>query len=164
MRTYRLIKNNIVYEPYRNFEKRKYIAQLRISAHKLKIETGRYDSHNVYINPEFFFCNQCSRNTKEDEFHFLLECDKYKCIRKKLFSNCQNDNQLFQLYSVLAVLNVVSGNIKRQLKDLQMPNYPHLHQFLKNRSVAHLFRHDHGQLGNYIIHYVFLCGVFKNLM
>ena len=48
-------KNNIVYEPYlnlRNFEKRKYIAQLRISAHKLKIETGRYNSHNAYINPE----------------------------------------------------------------------------------------------------------------
>ena len=40
---------------------------------------------------------QCPRNTKEDEFHFLLECDKYKCIRKKLFSKCQNDNQLFQL-------------------------------------------------------------------
>ena len=44
LRTYRLITNNIVFEPYlnfRNFEKRKYIAQLRISAHKLKIETGR---------------------------------------------------------------------------------------------------------------------------
>ena len=102
LRTYRLIKNNIVYEPYlnlRNFEKRKYIAQLRISAHKLKIETGRYNSHNAYINPEERICNQFPRNTKEDEFHFLLECDKYKGIRKKLFSKCQNDNQLLQLYS-----------------------------------------------------------------
>ena len=42
-------------------------------------------------------CNQCPRNTKEDEFHFL--CEKYKCTSKKLFSKCQNDNQLFQLYS-----------------------------------------------------------------
>ena len=39
------------------------------------------------------------RNATEDEFHFLLKCDKYKCIRKKTFSKCQNDNQLFQLYS-----------------------------------------------------------------
>ena len=83
LRTYRLIKNNILCEPYlnlRNFEKRKYIAQIRTSAHKLKIETGHYNSHNAYINPEEIICNQCPRNTKEDEFHFLLRCDKYKCI------------------------------------------------------------------------------------
>ena len=102
LRTYRIIKTNIAYESYlnmRKFEKRKYITQFRVSAHKLKIETGRYNSNNAYINPEDRLCMQCSLNTKEDEFHFLLECEKYKCIRKELFLKCQNDNELFNSYN-----------------------------------------------------------------
>jgi hypothetical protein len=75
LRTNRIIKKNIGHESYlnlRKFEKRKYIAQFRISAHKLKIETGRYNSYNAYITPEQRICTQCDLNAKDDEFHFFI--------------------------------------------------------------------------------------------
>jgi hypothetical protein len=46
-RTYLKIKTNFGYENYlsiiKNFEQRRRLSKLRISAHKLQIEIGRYD-------------------------------------------------------------------------------------------------------------------------
>ena len=49
---------------------RKALVKLRISSHKLLIETGRYD--NIPRNERA--CNVCNRKTIEDEIHFLLDC------------------------------------------------------------------------------------------
>ena len=101
MRTFRLFKSNIAYEQYlniKNFEKRKFIARFRISAHKLKIETGRYNSNNCYIKAEDRKCIQCDTNSMEDEFHFLIDCDKYESLRNDLFSKCETKNKHFNKY------------------------------------------------------------------
>jgi len=29
------------------------------------------------------FCNNCSKHTVEDEYHFMLECSKYNDLRKE---------------------------------------------------------------------------------
>ena len=97
MRTFRIFKN-IAYEQYLNirlFEKRKFITKFRISAHKLKIETGRYNSYNCYIKAEDRKCIQCNTNSMEDEFHFLIEYKKYESLRNDLFSKCETKNKYF---------------------------------------------------------------------
>ena len=57
-----------------------YLTKLRISAHQLYIETGRYCI--PVIPRESKFCYHC-KTIVEDEKHFLLECPLYKHIRKK---------------------------------------------------------------------------------
>ena len=131
LRTYRTFKKCISYEKYlnlKNFEKRKNITQLRISAHKLKIETGRFNSKINYIPPEQRFCTNCSMNITEDERHFILHCPLYSDLRKELFLKCSSMNTLFTTYSPnnkfiwilssenMEHLNVLGGFIINALK------------------------------------------------
>ncbi len=37
--------------------------------------------------------------TTEDEFHFLIACDKYRDVRKELFLHCVKYNKLFERYT-----------------------------------------------------------------
>lgn len=46
----------------------------RLSAHGLKIETGRYNSKSKFIPPEDRLYTVCDMNICENEMHFLLEC------------------------------------------------------------------------------------------
>ena len=56
---------------------RKCITKLRLSAHKLAIESGRY-SRTMRSDR---LCTVCDLHDIEDEFHFVLVCPKYKDIR-----------------------------------------------------------------------------------
>ena len=69
---------------------RSMICKIRISAHDLAIEKGRYS--NI---PRFErFCNACKSKVIEDEEHFLLHCTAYTQIRhvflKELKSHTKN--------------------------------------------------------------------------
>ena len=59
---------------------RNSLVKLRISSHKLRIETGRY-------------CNSlrslCNCNKIEDETHFLLDCPSHSSIRDGFFSKIE---------------------------------------------------------------------------
>ena len=59
--------------------------KLRISNHKLNIETGRYDK----ISRCDKICPVCSRDI-EDEIHFLFDCAKYSSIRDYFFNKIAN--------------------------------------------------------------------------
>ena len=56
--------------------------KLRISNHKLNIETGMYDK----ISRCDRICPVCSLDI-EDEIHFLFDCAKYSSIRDDFFFN-----------------------------------------------------------------------------
>ena len=58
---------------------RNSICKLRVSSHRLEIETGRWAKPNE-IPLENRLCMIC--NVLEDEFHFVLECSLYKDLRK----------------------------------------------------------------------------------
>ena len=58
---------------------RKSICKLRVSSHRLEIETGRWTKPNK-IPLENRLCMIC--NLLEDKFHFVLECSRYKDLRK----------------------------------------------------------------------------------
>jgi len=60
---------------------RKSLVKLRISSHKLRIETGRYDK----IPRDDRLCSLCNCNKIEDEAHFLLDCPSYSSIRDRFF-------------------------------------------------------------------------------
>ncbi len=80
LRTYATIKSKIDRESYLQYIKNtkhcNALTKLRVSSHKLRIETGRYEK----IPPEKRTCSLC--NVPETEIHFLIECHKNHCNRQ----------------------------------------------------------------------------------
>lgn len=109
LRTYKLFKSNFSLEKYiilvKNSSHRKSLTRLRISAHDLEIERGRYKGKT----PAERLCNQCSTNEIEDEIHFMTSCEKYSKHREifyekinkecKNFQNLNNTNKFIWLLS-----------------------------------------------------------------
>ena len=92
----RKFKTCIKYEKYlniRNVEIRKNITRLRISAHKLRIETERFNNKLQYIPPEMRTCLNCNRKETEDEFHV-----EYSSFRDDLFQKLKILNKYFNEY------------------------------------------------------------------
>ena len=78
----------------KNSEQRKHLTRLRISAHRLHIEQGRYRG----IPRQNRICNRCTSNEIDDEVHFLFSCtssqdDRY-FMNSKITSLCSNFNSL----------------------------------------------------------------------
>ena len=87
LRTYCTYKANFEQENYVNFlnkAARSAFCKLRISAHKLMIETGRYVVPK--IPPENRLCQVCNLKEVEDEFHFVMRCRLLEQPRQILFS------------------------------------------------------------------------------
>ena len=75
---------------------RKAICKLRISAHNLLIETGRFSKGRILPREERI-CRFCSINAIENEFHFLTQCSLYNSERVKLFEKVRDFNCNFVL-------------------------------------------------------------------
>ena len=88
------IKSKFKIEPYLNLvENRSYknaLTRLRISAHSLHIETGRYERYDNYLKAYTNTprgerkCPICTGDIK-DEYHFLFNCTNNKKLRNSLF-------------------------------------------------------------------------------
>ena len=82
LRTYALFKTDIGLEPYllniKNFDMRSKVTKFRLSNHKLRIETGRYEK----IPKQERFCPFCPTEV-EDEYHFLLNCPSFRHLRQQ---------------------------------------------------------------------------------
>ena len=78
-------------QKYLDFNLPKYLVKnltkLRISAHTLLIEKGRY--RRPKLPRDLRQCTVCTQ--VEDEEHFILFCKKHDSIRKKLFSKLNID-------------------------------------------------------------------------
>ena len=66
----------------KNKNERAMLSKLRISAHKLAIEGGRF----LNIPKHERICTACNSGEVEDEEHFLLNCSLYKQLRQVLCS------------------------------------------------------------------------------
>ena len=60
---------------------RKNLTRLRISSHKLSVETGRFNKTPL----ENRLCAMCDKGLVEDEFHFMISCTAYEKPRGHLF-------------------------------------------------------------------------------
>ena len=83
------------------------ITRYRIHSHVLNIESGRY--FNIVRNERI--CTMCNIKAVEDEYHFILECDRYtdsicKYIKKYYYRNPST----FKLIQLLSVRNVKELN------------------------------------------------------
>ena len=76
-----------LYLELQNVKNRNVIRNIRISTHKLNIETGRYQG----IERDKRFCDLCKLNKTESEEHFLIECPIFDDERE-LFLNYINEN------------------------------------------------------------------------
>jgi hypothetical protein len=87
LRTYATFKESFTYENYLDynvdFRRRRLITKLRISAHRLEMEMGRY--HSSRIKPENRICKFCDMHVPEDENNFLMTCPKYTPYRNEMF-------------------------------------------------------------------------------
>ena len=80
---------------------RKTLVKLRISSHKLRIETGKYDN----IPRDERLCNLCNCNRIEDETHFLLDCPSFSSIRDMFFSKLEPKIPFVRLQSHESLLS-----------------------------------------------------------
>ena len=81
---YKNIKLSFGIENYLDVLPRKLrinISKLRLSAHQLRIETGRYARNR--LDRALRLCTLCDKSDLEDEYHFVLVCPVYDSIRKK---------------------------------------------------------------------------------
>ena len=94
--TYFGIKKSFEREPYlcmSKFSLRKALCKLRISAHQLMIELGRYKKNKLQRDERI--CKKCDTGNVEDEFHFLFECSNYNIERRDFFTTINSKNILF---------------------------------------------------------------------
>ena len=67
----------------KKFQRRKNLCKFRISAHNLRIETGRYEKERnesgqyIKLDRSRRACQLCNSGSVEDEFHFLFKCPLY---------------------------------------------------------------------------------------
>ena len=77
---------------YKNIKHRKSFVKLRLSDHNLMIEKGRRKRPMLPRNERL--CDTC--NKLEDEIHFLIECDNYKCERFEKFKTITEEVPNFE--------------------------------------------------------------------
>ena len=108
---YKRFKTEFKYEGYlddiSNDTNRTNLTKLRLSAHNLEIEAGRY----LNIVRENRFCKICNLRVVESEYHFLLCCPIYRNIRCKYkknssFPNISKFNSIITSSNKITITNV----------------------------------------------------------
>jgi len=81
---YNMFKVNFIYEEYLDsvpHNLRCFITRLRISAHSLRIHTGRFGVNRLPKHERLFL--NYNLQDVEDVYHFVFICPKYRTIRLK---------------------------------------------------------------------------------
>ena len=82
LKAYCSFKHHLIWEKYLlTVKANKYrvaLTKFRVSSHDLAIETGRYTNTELKDR----ICQNCQMNTIEDEYHFILVCQKFRELRK----------------------------------------------------------------------------------
>ena len=98
LRTYNKFKGHFGMEAYiesiRNRKFRQAMARFRTSAHKLRIESGRYEKPK--LESHLRTCEVCKSDIVEDEMHFLTGCQMYYELRNRLYHEINKENINFK--------------------------------------------------------------------
>ena len=63
--------------------------RLRVASHRLEIEAGRWHKRNrIPVEERKCFCLFFCRNSLEDEFHFVIECQLYQVLGQEYIRRC----------------------------------------------------------------------------
>ncbi len=96
LRVYQTFKRKYEMEPYlslvKNVSDCVNLTRLRISAHHLRIESGRYERKNGQVLPECSrICLYCNMNAVENEIHMVTKCPLYEHLRAPMLKNLKLD-------------------------------------------------------------------------
>ena len=100
LRTYCIVKPSLNFENYlnviENCNYRSAVTKLRISAHNLPVESGRYKKIPL-VNRT---CNLCNLNLVGDEFHYFFECKHIdiETVRYDFLCKLYNINENFKKF------------------------------------------------------------------
>ena len=92
LKTYALFKTTFKFETYLDiipsFKVRSCLSKLRLSAHNLRIETGRFFGNNKIPRIERIceYCKTIGIRVLEDELHFAMECPLFSNTREPMLS------------------------------------------------------------------------------
>ena len=121
--TYFSLKQSFCMEPYLslvNFHNRRAICKIRISAHNLMIESGRYHKPKPLPREERI-CRNCCLNETENEIHFLTRCSKYDSERVDFYKIiCLNNANFNLLDDTNKALWLLSQEREDVLKELAL--------------------------------------------
>ena len=79
-----------------SFVQKKFIAQLRLSALPIKIETGRYEKPRIAVHERL--CPSCNDGQSiENEEHFIFYCSKYAKLRQTWIEQLLKSDQFLNL-------------------------------------------------------------------
>jgi hypothetical protein len=112
LRTYKLFKKTFGVENYVlmiNATKRKFFTQLRISAHCLRIESGRHTVPHK-LPAHLRICQFCNLNEVEDECHLMLHCHNYNSERETLFRDLSQFTDLTNRTDLEKLIFLMSYN------------------------------------------------------
>ena len=70
---------------------RSVLAKIRVSAHDLAIDKGRY----IEQLRKSRICLACDSGSVEDEYHFLLSCVAYETLHKYFISKLHSMSHMF---------------------------------------------------------------------
>ena len=111
---YKQFKMNFSFECYLNIfpvKHRVVLTKLRLSAHSLLIDTGRYGRNRIIRNERQ--CALCDTGDLKDEHHFTLVCSKYNDIRKFYLKRYYYTHP-----SVFKFIQLMQSNNIKELKKL----------------------------------------------
>ena len=118
------LKTNFGMEKYlsvlQNFEHRRNVARLRLSAHRLQIERGRYQG----VLRHDRICLRCTSGEVDDEKHFLFSCSCNSDMRTSLYNtiklSCLNFNSLSTNNKFIWLLNNENIEILSTISDMMI--------------------------------------------
>ena len=138
---YRKYKNAFEKEPYldmvENFSDRNNLTRLRISAHHLEIERGRYNN----ITRCDRICKWCNialgSNIVENENHFVNECDLYATKRRQLKTKISNIfidscHTTVQIHDIIDLTHDKNTNYSKLVPEEQKQLVRIVARFIKN--------------------------------
>jgi hypothetical protein len=100
LRMYGKFKKCFGFEAYleevRSRRKRICLARFRMSAHSLRVESGRWDK--PFTEVEQRICHLCGKGV-EDEKHFLMQCSMYEVLRKEMVNKILMEKEVFKYWS-----------------------------------------------------------------
>ena len=117
LQLYKTCKTTLSYENYLDMIPKNYrffITRMRMSAHELRIQTGRYGQNRLPRNERYCLC--CNNNDIEDEYHFILICPCFLDFRKKFIKK-----YFYKRPSMMKFIELICNNKKNVI--LNMAKY-----------------------------------------
>ena len=109
LKIYKNIKMNISFENYllgiQNFKHRQAVTRLRVSAHRLPVETGRYRK----IECSDRKCKHCDQNEVGDEEHYIMSCSNTMFVtpRENFLNSLYKINQSFEDFDMQSLFRYI---------------------------------------------------------